>query len=152
MLRSENEAGLREPQPGPEGIAGLVEAVDRAGTPTTLEMDEAPDELPETVALAVYRVVQEALSNVVRHAAGAATTVEVRFEDGSVVVTVVNAAPERAGAPPEPEGAGLGLVGMRERVVIAGGTLEAGPTDEGGYRVRAVLPAAARSTPQEPTP
>ncbi|GAB3661737.1 histidine kinase [Glycomyces tarimensis] len=151
VLRNEDEAGLREPQPGPEGIGGLVEAVDRSGTPTTLTTVDLPGGLPETVALTVYRVVQEALSNVVRHAAGAATEVEVRGEDGSVVVTVVNAPPPDGGAPPEPDGAGLGLVGMRERVVLEGGTLDAGPTARGGFRVRAVLPATARPTAQEPT-
>ncbi len=149
VLRNEDQSGLRDPMPGPEGLAGLVEAVDRSGTPTTLAVVALPEDLPEAVGLTVYRVVQEALSNVVRHAAGAATAVEVRGEGGSVVVTVVNAARPDGGAPPEPDGSGLGLVGMRERVVIAGGGLEAGPTEDGGFRVRAELPLGDRLDAQE---
>lgn len=149
VLRREDEAGVREPLPGPEALAGLVESVDRSGTPTRLEIAGLPEDLPETVALTVYRVVQEALSNVVRHAAGASTEVEVRGGGESVVVTVVNAAVQGGVASPEPDGTGLGLVGMRERVVLVGGTLEAGPTEEGGFRVRAELPTGARSDTEE---
>ncbi|HEU5126925.1 MAG TPA: sensor histidine kinase [Glycomyces sp.] len=149
VLRREDEAGEREPLPGPEALAGLVESVDRSGTPTTLEVAGLPEDLPETVALTVFRVAQEALSNVVRHAAGAETTVEVRGGGESVVVTVVNAAVRQGVASPESDGTGLGLVGMRERVVLVGGELEAGPTAEGGFRVRAELPLAARSDAEE---
>ncbi len=126
-----------------------MESVDRSGTPTTLEVAGLPEDLPETVALTVFRVAQEALSNVVRHAAGAETTVEVRGGGESVVVTVVNAAVRQGVASPESDGTGLGLVGMRERVVLVGGELEAGPTAEGGFRVRAELPLAARSDAEE---
>src|SRR5690606_38797300 len=151
VLRDEDRSRLRDPMPGPEGLAGLVEAVDRSGTPTRLLAVELPEDLPETVGLTVYRVTQEALSNVVRHAAGAATEVEVREEDGSVVVTVVNAARPDGGGAPESDGSGLGLVGMRERVVIAGGELEAGPTEDGGFRVRAEVPTGDRpDTPERP--
>lgn len=149
VLRKEDQERLHDPMPGPEGLAGLTEAVDRSGTPTTLTVVDLPEDLPETVGLTVYRVVQEALSNVVRHAAGAATEVEARREDGSLVVTVVNAARPDGGAPSVPDGSGLGLVGMRERVVIAGGELEAGPTEEGGFRVRAELPLDAGLDTQE---
>lgn len=149
VLRGDEEAGPRSPMPGPESLGSLVESVDRAGTPTTLTVGELPGDLPETLALTVYRVVQEALSNVVRHANGASTRVEVRHHDGTVEVTVVNAAPASGAAPPEPQGPGLGLVGMRERVAILGGELEAGPTDDGGFRVRAALPIGDRDTAQE---
>ncbi|THV42189.1 sensor histidine kinase [Glycomyces buryatensis] len=143
VLRSEDQTQLREPQPGPEALASLVEAVDRSGTPTTLAMQGMPDDLPETIALTVFRVVQEALSNVVRHAAGAETDVEVQGVDGQVVITVVNAAPPPGAGSPETQGTGLGLAGMRERVALEGGTLETGTTAEGGFAVRAVLPTTA---------
>lgn len=151
VLRSEDEAGTREPQPGPEALQGLAEAVDRAGTPVSLSVADLPEDLPETVALTVFRVVQEALSNVVRHAPGAPTTVEVAVGDGRVAVTVMNGRSpvtlDSASARVEDGTAasGFGLVGMRERVLLDGGTLETGPTAEGGFRVRAVLPIDDRS-------
>lgn len=154
VLRSEDEAGVREPQPGPEGLRGLAESVDRAGTPVSLEVAALPGNLPETVALTVFRVVQEALSNVVRHAPGAATTVEVAAGDEHVTVTVANGPPP-AKRPPaaQPEtvtpASGFGLIGMRERVALDGGTLETGPTAAGGFRVHAVLPIENRSTVEE---
>jgi signal transduction histidine kinase len=150
VLRSEDEAGARQPQPGPAALRGLVESADRAGTPVTLVLAELPEDLPETLALTVFRVVQEALSNVVRHAPGAPTRVEVAGEESKVTVTVVNgpspvresASAPAADGPPQP---GFGLVGMRERVALDGGELETGPTAEGGFRVRAVLPIADHS-------
>lgn len=160
VLRSEDEASAREPQPGPEALQGLAESVNRAGTPVALRVGELPEDLPETVALTVFRVVQEALSNVVRHAPGAATEVEVAAADGRIMVTVVNGPPlaklashksARSGgsAVTDPHGSGLGLVGMRERVLLDGGTLETGPTADGGFRVHAVLPIEGRSTAEE---
>jgi signal transduction histidine kinase len=160
VLRSEDEAGARAPQPGPEALQGLAEAVNRAGTPVALRVGELPEDLPETVALTVFRVVQEALSNVVRHAPGAATEVEVAAAEGRITVTVVNGPPlaklashksaRSAGAAvTDPHGSGLGLVGMRERVSLDGGTLETGPTADGGFRVYAVLPSEGLSTAEE---
>jgi signal transduction histidine kinase len=155
VLRSEDEAGAREPQPGPVALQGLAESVDRAGTPVSLDVADLPEDLPETVALTVFRVVQEALSNVVRHAPGAPTTVEVAAGAGQVTVTVVNG---RSPVMPESErveegtasgASGFGLVGMRERVALDGGTLETGPTADGGFRVRAVLPIEERPTVEE---
>lgn len=153
VLRSEDEAGAREPQPGPEALRGLVESVDRAGTPVALEVGELPEELPETVALTVFRVVQEALSNVVRHAPGASVEVTVAAEerDAGAVVTVAvsNGPPPGSAVAAVPRGSGLGLVGMGERVSLEGGTLETGPTAEGGFRVFAALPVETRSTAEE---
>jgi signal transduction histidine kinase len=151
VLRSEDEAGARAPQPGPEALQGLAEAVNRAGTPVALRVGGLPEDLPETVALTVFRVVQEALSNVVRHAPGAATDAEVAAAEGRVTVTVVNGpAPAGHGSEVgEAHGSGLGLVGMRERVSLDGGTLETGPTADGGFRVHAVLPVEDRSNAEE---
>ncbi|WP_436495489.1 sensor histidine kinase [Actinokineospora sp. HUAS TT18] len=120
------------PQPGIGDLDALVAGV--RGVPVTLEC--AVDEVPDTVGLAAYRIVQEGLSNVVRHAPGAATTVSVRQEGKAVVVEVANAAPER---PPAPSPPGHGLRGVRERVEMLGGTLDIDHPD-GGHRLRAVLP------------
>jgi signal transduction histidine kinase len=149
VLRSEDEAGAREPQPGPEALRGLAESVNRAGTPVSLRVGELPEDLPETLALTVFRVVQEALSNVVRHAPGALTEAEVEAGGGRITVTVVNGPAPAGAVAPDPQGSGLGLVGMRERVALDGGTVETGPTAEGGFRVCAVLPIEDRSTAEE---
>lgn len=140
VLRSEDDAGTREPQPGPEALHGLAEAVTRTGTPVDLEVGDLPDDLPETLALTVFRVVQEALSNVMRHAPGAHVHASVTSENGTLDVTVVNGPPPGGPGPTGRDGSGLGLVGMRERVALDGGDLVAEPTSEGGFRVRAVLP------------
>lgn len=153
VLRSEDEAGAREPQPGPEALRSLAESVDRTGTPVSLKVGELPEDLPETVALTVFRVVQEALSNVVRHAPGASTAVVVVARGRKVTVTVVNGpSPEQSASARVEDGAtspGFGLVGMRERVALDGGTLETGPTAGGGFRVHASLPIDDRSTIEE---
>ncbi|MGH8791927.1 MAG: sensor histidine kinase [Stackebrandtia sp.] len=152
VLRSEDEAALRAPQPGLDRLEALVEAVDRSGTPATLTVGQLPEHLPEAVSVTAYRVVQEALSNVVRHAAGAPTAVTVSGDAHGVVVEVVNAAPQRGSDSPELHGAGLGLAGMRERVTLLNGQLDAEPTEDGGFAVRAHLPVDAGFETQEGTP
>ncbi|GGP56310.1 sensor histidine kinase [Streptomyces abikoensis] len=146
VLRNEDTAGApgtadRTPQPGVERIPQLIEATVRAGVPVELSMPGLPA-LPQAVDLSAYRITQEALANVVRHAPGAATRVSLSLEpDGTgLVVLVVNAAPERDTPPLETGGTGHGLVGMRERVRLVGGTLDTGPLPEGGFRVAARLP------------
>jgi signal transduction histidine kinase len=107
--------------------------------------DELPPEpVDERVGRTVYRVVQEALTNVHKHAGGAAATVRLTGGPGDgLVVEVANVRP--VGGGPVPPGAGVGLVGLRERVALAGGRLEAGPTEAGGWRVAAWFPWQARS-------
>ncbi|MGW2602029.1 sensor histidine kinase [Streptomyces klenkii] len=153
VLRSEDASGAgggteRAPQPGVTRIPQLVEATVRAGLPVELAMpaDPLPDALPQTVDLSAYRIVQEALANVVRHAPGAATRVSVSADDAgtSLMVLVVNAAAADPDARPvETGGTGHGLVGMRERVRLVGGTLDTGPLPGGGFRVAARLPFTA---------
>ncbi|GAB3672860.1 sensor histidine kinase [Saccharopolyspora tripterygii] len=121
--------------PAVHDITELVRDAAETGTRVRLTM---PDDLPETSSTtgrAAYRVVQEALTNAARHAPEAAVTVVVEGGEG-LTVTVANG-PSR---PSPSSGAGYGLLGMRERVGLAGGSLEAGPTSEGGFRVTAVLP------------
>jgi len=146
VLREVDGGSPARPAPGLGAIAALVEATSAAGTPTTLEAAEPPVPLPPPVALAAYRIVQESLTNVVRHAGRVAATVSLRHHGGYVHVDVLN----DGGAAPAPfsEGTGAGLAGMRQRAAALGGTLDAGPRPGGGFAVRAKLPvvlaAAAR--------
>ncbi|MFD7700220.1 sensor histidine kinase [Streptomyces caelestis] len=148
VLRNEETRGELAPQPGLTRIGQLVEATVRAGMP--VEFTPCDARVPEAVGLSAYRIVQEALANVVRHAPGAPTRVSVSesvAEDGArLTVLVVNGPPpELPAAPLEEGGTGHGLVGMRERVRLAGGTLDAGPLPDGGFRVAARLPFTERN-------
>jgi signal transduction histidine kinase len=125
------------PQPGLVELADLVESTRRAGADVRLT-DEVPAGFDETVELTVYRVVQEALSNAVRHAPDAAIEVSVRQSGDALEVTVHNTPPP--GSPTPAPGSGHGLTGMRERVALVEGTVSAAPTPAGGYLVQAIIP------------
>ncbi|MFC9547440.1 sensor histidine kinase [Streptomyces sp. NPDC056956] len=152
VLRSEETHGELVPQPGLTQIGQLVEATARAGGP--VEFSPCEHEVPDAVGLSAYRIVQEALANVVRHAPGATTRVSLSVPepepDGGpggehLTVLVVNGPPPRPpGGPLETGGTGHGLVGMRERVRLVGGTLDVGPLPDGGFRVAARLPLAGK--------
>ncbi|MEV4880403.1 sensor histidine kinase [Streptomyces cyaneofuscatus] len=153
VLRSEGTEGDRAPQPGLDRLQQLVEATVRAGLPAELalsaELSSGRGEVPPAVDLSAYRIVQEALANVVRHAPGARTRVLVAPDNGHLLVLVVNGPASAPGSPLETSGTGHGLVGMRERVRLTGGTLDTGPLPDGGFRVAARMPlppAAAPST------
>jgi signal transduction histidine kinase len=141
VLRSDRTDGAAElvPQPRLEDVPDLVAAARRAGATVSLTMppDESP--LPPGVGLTAYRIVQESLSNAGRHAPGAAVSVVVEQEPRSVLLKIRNE-PSAAGQPAT-NGTGHGLAGMRERVALLGGSLDAGPEADGGFAVRAVLPA-----------
>ena len=141
VLRQADEGSPAVPVPDLRAVAALVEATSAAGTPTRMEATELPFPLPPPVALAVYRIVQESLTNVVRHAGRVATTVSLRHDGGYLYVDVVN----DGGPAPAAfrEGTGAGLAGMRERAAALGGTLDAGPRSGGGFAVHARLPVAA---------
>jgi signal transduction histidine kinase len=147
VLRSERTTAEAMPQPGIAQIVDLAPSLERAGIAVTIDIDPS---LPSTgvASTAAFRIVQESLSNVVRHAPGAAARVSAHTNDGSIVLTIENDAP--AAAPPVSHTPGHGLIGMRERCVLLGGTLDAGPTPSGGYRVVASLPTASSARP--PTP
>jgi signal transduction histidine kinase len=98
--------------------------------------------LPPAVELSAYRIMQEALSNALRHAPAAPAAVEVRYEPERLRLRVRNDRPPAPGPHPVAGTAGHGIVGMRERAAMLGGTLSAGPTSDGGYLVEAVLPLA----------
>ncbi|MEU9027332.1 sensor histidine kinase [Streptomyces sp. NPDC048383] len=133
--------GERAPQPGMDRLQQLVEAIVRAGQPVELSLAAgAAEGVPPAVDLSAYRIVQEALANVVRHAPGARTRVSVTRDAGEVLVLVVNGPARDAVVELEGSGTGHGLVGMRERVRLTGGTLDTGPLPDGGFRVAARLP------------
>ncbi|GGX01730.1 sensor histidine kinase [Streptomyces chryseus] len=148
VLRSEDATGERAPQPGLDRLQQLVEATVRAGVPAELSLTSGlaePGRLPQTVDLSAYRIVQEALANVVRHAPGATTRVSVSCDGADLTVLVVNGPPCGPTSPVEASGAGgHGLVGMRERVRLTGGTLDTGPLPDGGFRVAARLPLGTK--------
>ncbi|MFH9420667.1 sensor histidine kinase [Streptomyces sp. NPDC017529] len=136
----------KAPQPGLAQLPKLVEGTVRAGVPVELALPDEPVALAPAVDLSAYRIVQEALANVVRHAPGASTRVSVTVDaaGGRLTVLVVNSAPPRAVPPLETSGTGHGLVGMRERVRLVDGTLDTGPLPDGGFRVAAQLPITAK--------
>lgn len=133
------------PQPGLGQLSGLLDSARNAGVPVNLSVSGAPRPLPQGMDLSAYRIMQEALSNAMRHAPGSTVRVEVAYFPSSVVIKVQN---DVSPAAPASNGngsvaaAGHGIIGMRERAAMLGGQLEAGPTDEGGFLVTAVLPDA----------
>ncbi|MGW3008196.1 sensor histidine kinase [Streptomyces sp. NPDC001219] len=150
VLRSEDAAadGVRHaPQPTLGRLDELVGTVRGAGLTVSTEVTGEPRPLSPGVELSAFRIVQEALSNAIRHAPGAEVRVTVGYRAGGVAIRVANSAPDRP-APPSP-GAGHGLLGMHERTTMLGGELATGPTPDGGYEVTAILPAQA-ATPADP--
>lgn len=130
--------------PGLANLDQLASRAHRAGLPVELRVEGAPTKLSPGVDLAAYRVVQEALTNALKHARGSHAKVTVRYQPGDVLVEVVDEGAV-AGVNGLGESGGHGLVGMRERVALYGGELEAGKADE-GFVVRARLPVGGRST------
>jgi signal transduction histidine kinase len=130
-----------EPQPGLGQLRPLVDRLRAAGLPIDLCAGELPYELSPGLDLAVFRVIKEALTNVLKHAGKPETTVRLNHSEGQLVVEVTdNGRPIPAAAPLVPAGAGRGLVGLRERIALYGGMLESGPTSSGGWTVRACFP------------
>ncbi|MFC7217036.1 sensor histidine kinase [Streptomyces polyrhachis] len=140
VVRAEDYEAPDAPQPTLADLGRLVENVREAGLPVEQVVTGTIRELPPGVELSAYRIVQEALSNTLRHAPGAPTRVEVSHVFGGLGLRIVNA-PPTAPVTPSP-GAGHGLTGMRERVAMLGGELANGPTPEGGYQVEVFLPVA----------
>jgi signal transduction histidine kinase len=138
VLRLGSDEGPElEPAPGVRDVPNLVERARGAGIDVALEVEGEPRPLPAGVDLSAYRIVQEALTNVVKHARALRTEVHVRYCADALELWVVDDGVSAAAAGPP----GHGLLGMRERVALFGGTLESGARPDGrGYAVRAVLP------------
>ncbi|MGY2081546.1 sensor histidine kinase [Modestobacter sp. SYSU DS0657] len=135
LLREAPGAGA---PPSLDRVPELLAEVRGAGLPVTLAVHGEPRELPQAVDVSAYRVLQEALSNVLRHAGRVPTVVSLRHEPATLVLQVDD---EGSGVPVPVAGAGgHGLVGIRERVGVLGGAVEAGPRPEGGFRLRVCFP------------
>jgi signal transduction histidine kinase len=141
ILRAEEDVTL-EAAPGLGQIEGLVDQVREAGLPVQLAVQPGLPALPSSADLTAYRIVQEALTNVLKHAGRAQAWVDVRGDGGTLCLTVADDG--RGAAAAASATGGRGLAGMRERVMIFGGTLEAGPRPEGGFLVQARLPMTGR--------
>jgi signal transduction histidine kinase len=136
----------RAPAPGLARLGDLVETAAAAGLTVSVQEDGQQAPLPADVDLTAYRIIQEALTNSARHSGGMSATVRLGFGDGGLRVEVDDDGTTRgAGQPPvRANGSGNGIAGMTERAAALGGTLQAGPRPQGGFAVRAWLPARGR--------
>jgi signal transduction histidine kinase len=134
---TEDEATEHAPQPTLARLDGLVGQVCASGVPVEVEILGEERELPPGVDLSAYRIVQEALTNVLKHSDRASARVTLDYGDAALAVCVENDGTPRANGTSAP---GHGLIGIRERVAVVGGEVEAGAAPQGGYRVRARLP------------
>ena len=141
MRTGEDQPAALAPQPGLQHLDRLIAQVEEAGLPVTLHIEGERPDLSPGVDLSAYRIVQEGLTNALRHAKGAHADVVIRYIDGLVQLEITD---DGVGSPNGTPG-GHGLVGMRERVAVYGGTLEAGPREGGGFVLRAVLPMESRT-------
>jgi signal transduction histidine kinase len=143
MRAGEEKPAELAPQPGLGHLDRLIAQVEEAGLPVTLRVEGERPELPIGIDLSAYRIVQEGLTNTLKHAPGSHAEVVVRYGENAVEVEVAD---DGVGAVNGSRAdGGHGLVGMRERVALYGGTLDAGPRDGGGFVLRAQLPVEARS-------
>jgi signal transduction histidine kinase len=132
------------PVPGLANLEGLLAEVAKGGLAVRLRVEGAPSPLPAGLDLSAYRIVQEALTNVVKHAGPAHAQVTIRYRDHEVAVEVIDDGRGVAAVAADGRrGTGHGLIGMAERVAVFGGDLEVGPRPGGGFRVAARLPLAA---------
>jgi signal transduction histidine kinase len=139
-MREEGDGAELTPQPGLDSLDALVDEIGRAGLPVRLHVDGEPFPLPRAIDLSAYRIVQEGLTNALKHARASHADVTVRYTESGVQLEIrddgVGAAAKNGRAP------GHGLVGMRERVKIYGGEMSAGAAPEGGFVIAARLPIA----------
>ena len=148
------------PQPGLAELDALLDSARAGGVSVTVTRSGDPVTLPEGVDLSAYRIVQEALSNAMRHAPGSHVRLHLVYRPGSLRLEIRNDAQAPAGsAAPvlvtsgaRAAGGGHGLVGMRERATMLGGSLQAGPTEDGGFEVTAVLPLSSSEESEEEAP
>ena len=136
LLREDGEELGLAPQPGLSELDALAREVREAGLPVTLRVEGQPAQIPLGVDLTAYRILQEGLTNALKHAGPAHAQVTVRYGTDSLELEVVDDGPGTGNG----HVGGHGLVGMRERVIVFGGDLDAGPCPEGGFAVRARLP------------
>ena len=139
VLRTVDEASTLAPQPGLRELDALVDRARDGGLDVRLAVDGPRRALPAGVDLSAYRVLQEALTNAIKHAGPARVDVRVAYEPGGVAISIADDGPGAG----DGHGHGHGLTGMRERVELYGGEMRAGPRDGGGFEVRVRLPVEA---------
>jgi signal transduction histidine kinase len=151
VLRQADDADPTQPAPGLAHLDALIAGAAQAGLPTTLSRSGPPRPLPPEVDLAAYRIIQESLTNSIRHAGPATATVSLTYGAADLRIEISDTG---RGAVVGPAGTGHGLTGMRERAAAVGGTVQAGPGETGGFRVTARLPAAPwpAAEPDRPLP
>lgn len=137
VLRDPDEGTALEPQPGVGQLGGLIDQVREAGLPVQLRVQGQPVQLSAGLDLTAYRLVQEALTNALKHAAAQQAEVVLHYESDALEVVVTD---DGRGGVPATDNGGHGLIGMRERVSVYGGKLSVGPLDHGGFELRARLP------------
>jgi signal transduction histidine kinase len=148
VLRQADEpADPTQPPPGLTRLDALAAGVRAAGLPVAVTVTGQPRELPAVTDLAAYRIVQEALTNTVRHAGPAAAAVSVRYGAADLEIEITDTGRGPRGADAGGNGSGHGLRGMRERAASAGGTIEIGPGPGGGFRVAARFPLSGDAAP-----
>ncbi|MPZ66337.1 MAG: sensor histidine kinase [Pseudonocardiaceae bacterium] len=140
VFRAPADGAERAPTPGLDQLDGLVNRTIEAGLPVELVRTGEQGHLPASVEMTAYRIVQESLTNVLRHAGPATATVRVEHAAAELLVEVT----DTGDGPAETTDAGQGITGMRARAAAVGGTLEAGPGRDGGFAVRARLPVELR--------
>jgi signal transduction histidine kinase len=140
VLRTDDSAAALAPQPGLDQVGALAAQVREAGLAVELRVDGERDQMPAGVDLAAYRIVQEALTNVLKHATASHAVVRVGYRPDAIELEVLDDGHGPLGAVNGGAGTGQGLIGMRERASLYGGVVEARPRPEGGFAVRARLP------------
>ena len=138
VLRADEPPGELTPSPGLDRLPALIDRARAAGVNVTVEVTGAARPVPASLDLSAYRIVQEALTNVGRHAAGAPASIVLDWGDDALAIAIRNPGANRERA--DTNGSGHGLIGMRERVRMLGGQFTAGPADGGGFVVTATLP------------
>jgi signal transduction histidine kinase len=142
VLRTRDEQLPVGPQPGLDALQPLIQQLREAGLRVELRVEGEPVRLPPGIDLSAYRIVQEALTNTLKHAGPAEAEVTVRYHHSTLELEILD---NGTGAPARVNGSGHGLVGMRERVALYGGSLEAGARNGHGFGVRARLPLVAET-------
>jgi signal transduction histidine kinase len=140
LMRADGAEGERRPQPALDDLGPLLDRAQAAGVDVELSVKGDPRPLPAGVELSAYRIVQEALTNVIKHSRSDRAWVELRYRKDGLQLEIRDQGVGAASS--ELPRSGHGLVGMRERVALYGGSIEAGPVDGRGYRVLATLPYA----------
>ena len=140
LLRSSDETASKVPSPGLDDLSALIQEFKETGIDAELQLETPPRSIPLGVEVTVYRIVQEALTNVIKHASASRARATVWFAEDALRVEIVDDGAPTTTTTAAASPGGLGLSGMRERVTLHGGTFEAGPLPESGFKVSASIP------------